>query len=209
VVLTDPAGAGTGKARPRLSYLPENAWPREPFDTGELGQAAWQWLCEAAGHLGARAVLLQAGATFRPTAPNRQRLRTFLEKVAITRPARLLWDGQGLWSPEESAALCRELDLAPALDPLVDTLPPDGHAYLRVIGRHRTEHGLSADDLHLIGEAREELAWGVVAFHTPRAYRDATALQQLLGVVVPRRGAPAGAEEGLGGDDDPGDDVQG
>lgn len=179
VALSDPQGPGAGPKRPHLPYLPEGAWPEAPFDTGELGLAAWQWVLGAAERIDARAIFLQTGPSFRPTAQNRRRLSDFFAQVP--RPHRVVWDSQGLFSREDQAALCRELNLVPAVDPLVDPLPKDGHAYLRTVGRSRTKHGLSADELERLAEAVEELAWGLVILHTPSPYRDATALKKLLG----------------------------
>lgn len=179
--LTDQRNTGPKAKPPKLAYLPEGAWPTTPFDTSELGQAAWSWLCEAAREIEAQAVLLQPSASFRPTAPHRKQITEFLEKVASPRPFRLIWDSQGLWSWPEQNALCRDLDLTPTVDPLVDEVSGGGQAYFRILGRRRSDHGLSADSLHRIAEAASTLEWGVVVMHTPRPFRDATSLKALLG----------------------------
>lgn len=176
-VITGPADVG--RKRPQLSYLPPGAWPDHPFDTGELGQAAWGWLVEAAQAVAADAILLQASSRFRPTAANRRRLEAFFGELATDRPAPLVWDGSGLWSDEEQAALCGALGLIPCLDPLMELPPAAGRAYLRVMGQSRSEHGLSADRLDLVDEARHDLSWGAVMLNTPRPYRDALALKRL------------------------------
>lgn len=176
-VITGPADVG--RKRPQLSYLPQDAWPDHPFDTGELGQAAWRWLVEAAQAVAANAILLQTSNRFRPTAANRRRLETFFGKLATDRPAPLVWDGAGLWSDEEQTALCGALGLIPCLDPLMEALPADAQAYLRVMGQSRSEHGLSAERLDLVDEARHDLSWGAVMLNTPGPYRDALALKRL------------------------------
>ena len=178
LVITQPElGA---RRRPRLSYLPEDVpWPEAPFDTGPAGQAAWRWICAVAERISARALLLQTSAHFRPTAHNRGRMRRFLQEVAADPPAPLAWDAQGLWSVEEHLGLCRDLGLVPVLDPLLTPVPPAERAYLRVLGRARSPHGLSADDLDLLDAARDRLSWGLVLLATPRAFRDASALQRL------------------------------
>ncbi len=177
LVLTQPADVG--RSRPKLSYLPEGAWPDQPFDTGPAGQAAWGYLLEAAERIGAQVILLQTAPRFRPTQANRRRLAAFFEKVATPRPVRLAWDSQGLWSDEEQAALCRDLELLPCLDPLVQDAPLGGEAYLRVLGRSRSHHGLSADQLDRLHDAWESLSGGAVILNTPSPFRDATSLKRL------------------------------
>ena len=178
VVLSDPRSCPPGSKRPALPYLPVGSWPEDPFDAGELGQAAWSWVIGSAEKLGAVALFLQTGAGFRPTADNRKRLSSFFE--GAPRPIRIAWDSQGLFSREEQAAICRDLDLLQTLDPLLDGTIPADEAYLRAVGRSRTRRGLSSDELYLLMEAMEELSFGLLALHTPNSFRDALALKRLL-----------------------------
>lgn len=179
-VLCQPEGARG--AHPSLSYLPRDApWPTAPFDQGPVGQAAWGWILDVAERLSARALLLQTSIHFRPTASNRRRLSSFLETLPRQDAPRLLWDAQGLWSAEEQQSLCRDLDILPAIDPLLESISPGQAAYLRVLGRSRSVHGLSADDLETLDLARDRLSWGFVMLNTPRSFRDALALKRLGG----------------------------
>lgn len=173
-------------AQPSLSYLPRDTpWPKSAFDLGPASRAAWAWILDVAERLSARALLFQSSAHFRPNAPNRRRMTAFFETLPRDAAPRLLWDAQGLWSPEEQRSICRDLDLLPVLDPLVDTLAPGQMAYLRVLGRSRSAHGLSADDLDRLDLARDRLSWGFVMLNTPRSFRDALALKRLTAESVP------------------------
>jgi uncharacterized protein YecE (DUF72 family) len=165
--------------RPKLSYLPDGRLPDQPFDTGELGQAAWGWTLEAARALGAEAIFWQTPATFRPTPANRERLATFVEHHL---PGNLpvIWDSQGLWEIHELAAASRDLGLIPCYDPLLEPTPLLGNTYLRVLGKARSVHGLSADELCLLADAVAASDVPRVALHTPSPFRDARSLVKVI-----------------------------
>jgi uncharacterized protein YecE (DUF72 family) len=166
--------------RLKLNYLPDGRLPDAALDTGELGQAAWQWTLETARTLGAEAVYWQTPASFRPTPANRARLTAFLEQVRGDDDLTLCWDSQGLWERHEQVALCADLGLVPCYDPLLEDTPLPGRAYLRVLGKARSTHGLSADELYRLADAVEATESPRVALHTPRPFRDARALLTAL-----------------------------
>jgi len=168
------------RSPPALPYLPKDVpWPTAPFDLGPASRAAWSWIQDVASHLSARAILLQTSPAFRPTALNRRRMALFFETLAAETSTRLLWDHQGLWSREEHQAICDDLDIVPVLDPLIEPVPMGRRAYLRVLGRARSTHGLSADELDMLDAARRRLSWGFVMLSTPRSFRDALALKRV------------------------------
>lgn len=162
----------------KLAYLPHGRLPTDPFDTGELGQAAWQWTTEAAEALGADAIFWQTPASFRPTPANRTRLTTFVERNLGDTP--VIWDSQGLWELDELAAACRELGLIPSYDPLLESAPLPGTTYLRVLGKARSVHGLSADELYLLADAVDASEVPRVAMYTPTPFRDARSLVKVI-----------------------------
>ena len=161
-----------------LGYLPEGP-PEQPLDTGERGRRAWEWTLDAARSLGASAIFLQLPASFRPTAENRRRLTTFAELLGDVEE-RLIWDCQGLWSLDETPAVSREFGLVPTYDPLLEDDTIEGAAYLRVLGRARGRHGLSADELSYIADAALSTTEPTIALNTPAPYRDARACAKLL-----------------------------
>ena len=130
--------------------------------------------------LNASTIYLQTPQSLRPTQANRLRLTRFAERITTDQARQIVWDGQGLWSQDESLAICRDLDWVPCLDPLVDEVPPLKAGYLRVLGRARSPHGLSADSLFHIAEAIGRIERCLVLLHTPTAYRDALALIRRL-----------------------------
>ncbi len=163
----------------KLSYLPSGRLPTESFDSGELGQAAWRWTLEAAQALGAEAIYWQTPASFRPTPGNRQRLASFVEQH-MSDDLPVIWDSQGLWEVHELVAASRDLGLVPSYDPLLETRPIPGNTYLRVLGKARSVHGLSADELYLLADAVEASEFPRVALHTPTPFRDARSLVTVL-----------------------------
>lgn len=165
--------------RLQLSYLPDGRLPNTPFDTGELGQAAWCWTLEAARALGADAIVWQTPASFRPTPANRERLTSFVERHVRADPP-VIWDSQGLWEPGELAAASRDLGLIPCYDPLLEPTPLPGNTYLRVLSKARSVHGLSADELYLLADAVAASDVPRLAMHTPSPFRDARALVKVI-----------------------------
>jgi uncharacterized protein YecE (DUF72 family) len=105
--------------------------------------AGWQRTLECARILGATAVLLQCPKSFRPTADNVGRLRTFLSQVG--RPAgRLLWEPRGPWPTELLVELCAELDV---VDPMqTETVTPE-RTYYRLHGTTGMRHVHTDDEL--------------------------------------------------------------
>ena len=162
-----------------LPYL-ETKLPATPFDTGDAGQTAWNWTVASATALGAGAIFMQTPPGFRPTTQNRHRLSDFVEKVVQPESPRLIWDSQGLWDAHEIDAICRDLALVPCTDPLVEEDRFAASAYLRIQGRARGRHGLSADELDLIADFALEGTASQIVFHTATPYRDAKALTKLL-----------------------------
>lgn len=176
------AGQGT-LGRLKLSYLPKGRLPTKPFDTGELGEAAWRWTVEAAEALGADAIFWQTPASFRPTPANRERITAFVQRH-VRGDLPVIWDCQGLWEVHELFAASRDLGLIPCYDPLLETTPLPGNTYLRVLGKARSVHGLSADDLYLLADAVAASEVPRVALHTPSPFRDARSLVKVLGLVT-------------------------
>lgn len=166
--------------RLKLSYLADAPLPTAPFDVGAGGTAAWQWTLKVAQALGAEAIYWQTPAGFRPTPANRTRLAEFVKRSFNEDTPPVIWDSQGLWELDELAAVSKDLGLVPCYDPLLEERPLPGKSYIRVLGKARSTHGLSADELYLLADAVEASETPRVALHTPSPFRDARALVQIL-----------------------------
>ncbi len=130
---------------------------RQPLPVSSHGQvggfrttpevlAGWKRTLECAALLRASAVLLQCPKSFRPTAENVGRLRTFLTEV--DRPAgRLLWEPRGKWPTQLLEELCAELDVVHVVDPMqTETVTPD-QTYYRLHGTTGSRHVHTDDEL--------------------------------------------------------------
>jgi uncharacterized protein YecE (DUF72 family) len=108
--------------------------------------AAWARTLACARLLRATAVLLQCPRSFRPTADNVARMRSFLG--AVERPdGRLLWEPRGDWPTSLLVELCHELDLVHVVDPMqTETVTPE-RTYYRLHGTTGMRHVHTDDEL--------------------------------------------------------------
>jgi uncharacterized protein YecE (DUF72 family) len=124
-------------------------------------------------------VLLQCPKSFRPTAENVRRLRTFASQVE--RPSgRLLWEPRGPWPHGLLVELCAELDLVHVVDPLqtdpwqtdswqTDTVTPE-RTYYRLHGTSGMRHVHTDDELRRLRDLVDGRPSPYVLFNNlPRA----------------------------------------
>ena len=100
---------------------------------------------EAATALQARAVIFHTPADFTPGARSKELLREYVAKLPRVPERHYVWAAQGAWEPEEMQALCAELGLVRAFDPLETASSPGEVVYatLRALG-HRAGFSFSA-----------------------------------------------------------------
>src|SRR5262249_3853357 len=79
--------------------------------------AAWQRTAEVALAMRAEIVLLQCPASFRATPEHVSNLQRFFERVERHGLA-FAWEPRGPWAAEQVTALCREMQLIHACDPI-------------------------------------------------------------------------------------------
>lgn len=139
------------------------------FRTTHPVLAGWRRTLECARILQATAVLLQCPRSFRPTAANVGRLRSFLSQVE--RPAgRLLWEPRGEWPTQLLSELCAELDLVHVVDPMhAETVTPE-QTYYRLHGTTGSRHVHTDDELHRLRGLIDDRPSPYVMFNNlPRA----------------------------------------
>ena len=100
---------------------------------------------EAATALQARAVIIHTPAELTPGARSKELLRGYVERLPKVPERHYVWAAQGAWEPEEMQALCAELGLVRAFDPLETASSPGEvvYAMLRALG-HRAGFSYSA-----------------------------------------------------------------
>ena len=153
---------------------------KEPLPDSSRGQvgafrttypvlAGWQRTLECARVLQATAVLLQCPRSFRPTAVNVARLRSFLSRVE--RPAgRLLWEPRGEWPTQLLTELSAELNLVHVVDPMhTETVTPE-QTYYRLHGTTGSRHVHTDEELHRLRSLIDGRSSPYVMFNNlPRA----------------------------------------
>ncbi|BDG59701.1 DUF72 domain-containing protein [Caldinitratiruptor microaerophilus] len=139
---------------------------------------AWRETVRAARILGARLVLLQTPASFRPTQENLTRMRRFL-RDAERGPFVLAWEPRGPWPEEVVRDLCRELDLVHAVDPFVAQPVWGDLQYLRLHGVGGYGYRYTDADLNRLRGLIRPPAW--VLFNNVSMAADAARFQALLG----------------------------
>jgi uncharacterized protein YecE (DUF72 family) len=144
-VVTHESGSPTYRRLKRP--LPDSARGQVgAFRTSAPVLQGWQRTLECARILRATAVLLQCPKSFRPTAANLDRMRTFLARAE--RPeGRLLWEPRGSWPAALLSELCTELDLVHVVDPMqTETVTPE-RTYYRLHGTTGMRHVHTDDEL--------------------------------------------------------------
>jgi len=157
---------------------------------------------EAATALQARAVIFHTPADFTPGARSKELLRAYVEKLPRVPERHYVWAAQGAWEPEEMQALCTELGLVRAFDPLESKSSPGEVVYatLRALG-HRA--GFSYSSLEDAVTRTMEHAPSE-AFLSVDADKSFDVARRIKGIVSQAL-AETTAEEGFEGDDDDGD----
>ena len=140
---------------------------------------AWERTLDCARLLRATAVLLQCPKSFRPTADNVARLRTFVQTVP--RPdARLLWEPRGEWPDALLIELCRELDLVHVVDPMQRETVTPLQTYYRLHGTTRSGHVHTDEELRRLRDQVRDRRSPYVLFNNLPRVRDAERFLALL-----------------------------
>lgn len=145
---------------------------------------AWRRTLEVARALGARVVVFQCPASFRPTDRNLADLRTFFEQAPRDGLA-FAWEPRGGWPPEAVRELCAELDLVHCVNPLSGREVHGSFAYWRLHGVDGYRYRYTDQDLRkLLRRCREALEAGrfpiYVLFNNLAMLEDARRFRALL-----------------------------
>ena len=149
-------------------------------DTEEVW-AAWQTTRTVARALAAQAILFQCPASFTPTAEHKAALRRFFARAERDPGCAFVLEPRGVWEREEVEALCAELDLVHAIDPLQDE-PALGaaNAYWRLHGPVTGRYRYSDDDLHRLRERCESAERVDCLFNNVEMWKDANRFARLV-----------------------------
>ena len=140
---------------------------------------AWDVTRASAEALGARRVLFQCPASFKPVPGNLRNLRAFFSSVGRG-DLIFLWEPRGEWPRELIAELCAELDLAHVVDPLVERTVTPRRCYFRL---HVRRGGRKSYEDAELAELYSMLPRGEtshVLFNNVRMAEDAGRFQRLM-----------------------------
>ena len=170
--------------------------------------AAVAWMNEAANALQARAVIIHTPSELTPGASSKDLLRAYAAQLPRVPDRHYVWSAQGAWEPEEAEAMCKELGLVRAFDPL--ETPPSGasevvYATLRALG-HRAGFSYSALADAVTRTLAHSPREAFISVDAERSFDVAKRLQTLANEGLRESQAPltAGALDG----EDEGDDAE-
>jgi uncharacterized protein YecE (DUF72 family) len=163
---------------------------KPPLSAEERGQAgsfqdtplvrhAWQITREIALTLEASIIVFQCPARFGPAIENIQRLRRFFSEISRDNFI-LAWEPRGDWPRDEVAALCRELDLLPALDPFATPPLPGPWVYFRLHGKGGYRYTYTEEDLAALAALVASREEAYVMFNNLSMWQDALRFQERL-----------------------------
>ena len=140
---------------------------------------AWDVTRACASALGARLVLFQCPASFKPTPGNIRNMRRFFSE-AERGPLQFLWEPRGDWPDRTIKELCAELELVHVVDPFVArTLTPQLY-YFRLHGRKGFRYVYETDELQELLGMLPRGQTSYVLFNNVRMARDAARFQELI-----------------------------
>lgn len=147
--------------------------------TGEV-LSAWDKTREIAEILGARVIVFQCPASFRPTEENRRNLGKFFSSLGRNKFI-LAWEPRGEWGDGEIKAVCRDLDLVHCVDPLKETPVHGRIRYFRLHGIGGYKYRYTPGDLNRLTELAEESGkQSYFMFNNVFMFDDALAFRGLL-----------------------------
>lgn len=95
---------------------------------------AWETTRLFARKLGAKLIVFQCPASFKPRSPNKKNMLTFFKSID-RKALHCVWEPRGAWKEEEIRELCEELDLIHCVDPLKDEPVYGRIRYFRLHGK--------------------------------------------------------------------------
>ena len=161
-----------------------------PLTAAERGEAgsfrdsatvreAWRVSLACAAALGARQMLLQCPARFRPTPENAARMRALLTTVDRA-SLRLLWEPRGRWPAALVRELCHDLDLVHVVDPFEDETVTRSSVYYRLHGIGGSRYSYTEGDLRTLAGRLPQEGTAYVLFNNLPRVGDAVRFLEML-----------------------------
>lgn len=148
------------------------------FRPTEIVTQAWALTRECARALGAKIILFQCPASFRPTHENIENLLRFFkeqERDGLT----CCWEPRGDWPGELIKGLCDELDLWHVVDPFAQRTVTPGQCYFRLHGRGGWRYSYEDGEIEELYSMLPEDAPSYVFFNNIDMKRDAMRFKRI------------------------------
>jgi hypothetical protein len=155
------------------------------------------WLSAAADALQARAVVIHTPSELTPGARSRDLLRAYVARLPRVEGRTYVWAAQGAWEPEEAQAVCQELGLCRAFDPLETRSSSRAdvvYATLRALG-HRAGFSYAALSDALLRTLEHKPSEAFISVDAERAFDIARRLQTLSAQAAGEAAAPNAQDE--------------
>lgn len=149
------------------------------FRPTEIVEEAWRVTLECAAALGAKTILFQCPASFRPTRENVRNLRAFFGGRERGR-LNFCWEPRGGWPRELVKELCEELDLWHAVDPFSERTATPGRCYYRLHGRKGWRYQYEQDELEELRSMLPKSSLSYVFFNNIKMREDAVRFRGIV-----------------------------
>jgi uncharacterized protein YecE (DUF72 family) len=149
------------------------------FRPTEVVKSAWELTRECAVALGARALLFQCPASFKPVRENVENMRRFFggaERAGLT----FCWEPRGGWPRELVSELCEELALWHAVDPFSERTLTPGRCYFRLHGRKGWRYKYEEGELEELRSMLPRDATSYVFFNNVHMREDARRFREIV-----------------------------
>ncbi|MEW6188544.1 MAG: DUF72 domain-containing protein [Actinomycetota bacterium] len=148
--------------------------------TGEVFEA-WRRTREIGRTFGARIIIFQSPASFKPTTENIENLKDFF-KTIDRHDFLMVWEPRGKWDDQDIIVLCRELNLIHCVDPF-EGEPLHGEInYFRLHGGPGYRHKYSKEELLWLKEKCSGHKVTYCMFNNIAMFDDALRFKELLAV---------------------------
>ena len=149
------------------------------FRPSSIVKRAWDVTRECARVLGAKVVLFQCPASFRPTSENVENMLSFFDQ--IEREGLIFcWEQRGGWPEGLVRDLCRDLNLWHAVDPFSERTVTPGKCYFRLHGRGGWRYSYEDAELEELCFMLPEHAESYVFFNNINMKMDALRFKEIV-----------------------------
>jgi len=149
------------------------------FRPSNIVKQAWEVTLECARALGAKAVLFQCPASFRPTNENVENMLSFFDDIK-QEGLIFCWEPRGDWPEELIRDLCRDLNLWHVVDPFSWRTVTPRKCYFRLHGRGGWRYSYEEAELEELCSMLPKGAESYVFFNNIDMKRDALRFKEIV-----------------------------